>query len=88
MTDYKPQWSGIVKPHDFNEVYEGGLMRLSEKDRMEIEMAQNRLLEIKNLGERGASEVLAKLGMFLNGQTKEFIRLTIEGQKALKGDSK
>lgn len=87
MENYRPHWSGIVKPHDLNDVYDSAFNRLDDHERTELEASLARLLDIRNLGDRGANEVLAKLGLYLNGQTGEFTRLTIEGQKALRRDS-
>jgi hypothetical protein len=77
MTDYSPQWAGLVKPHEHNDIYQRAKERLFEGDKQEINLAVGALTTIKNLGDAGAHEALAKLGLFLSGQTQDFTRLMI-----------
>lgn len=77
MTDYKPRWAGIVKPHEHNDIYQRAKERLSDDDAQEINLSVGTLTTIQNLGESSAREALAKLGLFLNGQTQDFTRLMI-----------
>jgi len=77
MTDYSPQWAGLVKPHQHNDIYQRAKEKLSDDDAEEINLMVGALTTIKNLGDAGAHEALAKLGLFLNGQTQDFTRLMI-----------
>jgi len=49
------------------EAFESAREKLSEPDRVMVDRCHNALLDakIKNLGERGAMELLAKLGIFI-----------------------
>lgn len=71
---YKPTWGAPA--HVLNEVHENAVKRLGGEDAKNLDLSIDKLTGIRNMGDKGALEVLARLGLFLNNELDEFNKLS------------